>query len=113
MTSNLHIVPYRNDGDAYKLSVSGIPPHLTEEAIKLWGRNNGPDSFIHGVASTLLTEHEAWLEVAFETNERNRCPFRVFLVHGVRKTETGKLVQQVPEFDEFEPRAYRHGNGRI
>ena len=93
---NLYVVPHRDDGNAYELSVQGISSRLVNEALSLWNHGRGADSFVSAVASTLLTENEAWLEVTLDPNSRDGLPFRPLLVHGVRGTATGNLVQEVP-----------------
>ena len=93
---NLHVVPHRNDGDAYELSVQGIAGSMINKALSMWNRGRGADSFVSAVASTLLTEREAWLEVILEPEDREGLPFRPLLVHGVRRAATGNLIQVVP-----------------
>ena len=93
---NLHLVPHRNRRDAYELSVKGISDSMVNDALSLWNRGRGADSFVSAVASTLLTERESWLEVIFNPDNREGLPFRPLLVHGVRRAETGKIVQEVP-----------------
>ena len=105
---NLHIVPYRGNGDAYELSVEETPSRQVTNALSLWGNETGADSFIRAVASTLLTEHEVWLEMVFQTDDRDGLPFRPILVHGVRRMATGKLMQIVPAMDA--PHYHSHGN---
>lgn len=60
---NLHLVPHRNRRDAYELSVQGISDSMVNDALSLWNRGRGAESFVSAVASTLLTERESWLEV--------------------------------------------------
>ena len=96
---NLYVVPHRNKGDAYELSVQGISSSQIKEALSLWNSGRGADSFVSAVASTLLTEHEACLEVIFKPDDRDGLPFRPLLVHGVRKTATGSLIQEVPTLE--------------
>ena len=105
---NLHIVPYRDEGDAYELLVEGTPKHQIENALSLWGNEKGADSFVKAVASTLLTEHEAWLEMVFQTGDREELPFRPILVHGVRRMAKGNLMQTIPELDA--PYYHSHGS---
>ena len=93
---NLHIVPYRDNKDAYELFVDGIPKHKIRESLRLWNRGRGADSFVSTVASTLLTEHEVWLEIVFEPDGPNGLPFIPLIVNGVRQTATGRLIQEVP-----------------
>ena len=93
---NLHLVPHRKRRDAYELSVQGISDSIVNDALSLWNRGRGADSFVTAVASTLLTERECWLEVILNTDNRDGLPFRPLLAHGVRRAATGKIVQEVP-----------------
>ena len=99
---NLGIVPYRNNGHAYGLSVEGMPGDLVEEALSLWNHGRGADSFVSSVASTLLTEQEVWLEMVFTPDGPNGVPFKPLIVYGVRRTAAGKLIQEVPAWDELD-----------
>ena len=92
-----HVVPYRNDGDAYELSVEGISSRLVKEALSLGSGRGGVASFISEVAVTLLTESEACLEVVFNPDVGDRLPFRALLARGVKRTATGKLIQGEPQ----------------
>ena len=93
---NLHVVPHRYDGRAYEVSVQGISSSLVNKALSLRNRGRGADSFVSAVASTLLTEREAWLKVAIKPDAQDGLPFRPLLVHGVRRAENGHLIQEVP-----------------
>ena len=93
---NLHVVPHRHAGDAYELSVQGISSSLVNKALSMWDRGRGADSFVSAVASTLLTEREAWLEVVLKPDGRDGLPFMPLLVHGVRRATDGNLIQEVP-----------------
>ena len=111
---NLHLVPHRSEGDAYELSVcapKGISSGRIKEAISLWDNSTGADSFVSALASTLLTEHEAWLEVIFKPDDRDGLPFRPLLVHGVRKTATGNLIQEMPTLESTGSLDYPHQGG--
>ncbi len=83
-------------GGAYELSAQGISGSQIKKALSLWDNGRGTDSFVSSVATTLLTEHEAWLEVVFTPDDRDGLPFRPVLVHGVRKTTNGNLIQEIP-----------------
>ena len=96
---DLHVVPHRSVGDAYQLSVQGISSSEVNRALSLLGHRRGADSFVSEVAFTLLTEREAWLEVIFEPDDGDGLPFRLLLLHGVRRTATGNLIQEVPELE--------------
>ena len=96
---NLHVVPYRDAGDAYELSVQGMSIGQVNQALSLWDHRRGADGFVSEVASTLLTEREAWLEVIFKPDGGDGLPFRPLLVHGVRRTATGNLIQEVPKLE--------------
>ena len=88
---NLQVVPYRNGEDAYELSVQGTSSSQINEALALspWDSRRGADGFVRVVASALLTEHEAWLEVILKPDDRDGLPFRPLLVHGLRKRQMG------------------------
>ena len=73
-----------------------------KRALSLWDRGRGADSFVRAVASTLLTEREAWLEVILKPDDREGLPFRLLLVQGVSRASTGTLVQEVPVFESSE-----------
>ncbi len=104
---NLGIVPYRNDGHAYRLLVGGAPGDRVEEALTLWNHGQGADSFVSSVASTLLTEQEVWLEMVLRPDGPNGIPFIPVIVHGVRRTATGNLIQEVPAWDELDQQMQR------
>ena len=93
---NLHVLPHRDDGDVYKLSTQGVSSSLVNKSLSLWDRGHGSDSFVSAVASTLLTEHEAWLEVILNPDRRDGLPFRAMLVPGAKRTSTGRLIQKAP-----------------
>ena len=93
---DLQVVPYRNEGDAYELSVQGISGSLVNKALSLWNHGRRADGFVSAVASTLLTECEAWLEVVLKPDGRDGVPFRPLLAHGVRRAACGNLIQEVP-----------------
>ena len=93
---NLHIVPHRDNRDAYELLVDGVSSYKVRESLRLWNRGRGADSFVSAVASTLLTEHEVWLEIVFEPDGPNGLLFIPLIVNGVRQTATGNLIQEVP-----------------
>lgn len=97
---NNRIVPYRTESDAYQLSTDGIERRRVQEALKLWGHRDGPDGFVSAVASSLLTDHEVWIEVIFDENDRNSLPFTLLQAPGVRRTANGKLIQERPKLNE-------------
>ena len=105
---NLHVVPYSDKGDAYELSAQGISSNQIKDALSLWNNGRGVDSFVSAVASTLLTEQEAWLEVIFKPDDRDGLPFRPLPVHGVRKTTAGGLIQEVPTLESSVSSNYPH-----
>ena len=96
---NRRVVPYR-DGGAYQLSTDGIERRRVQEALKLWGHRRGPDGFVSAVASRLLTDHEVWIEVVFDEDNRNLTPFSLLQAPGVRRTANGKLIQERPKLKE-------------
>ena len=87
------VVPYRRHGEAYKLTVKGLPKGMVDDALELSRSGDGVDNFIRAVASTLLMEHEAWLEILVNDPDKEGLPFRVFLVTGVRQTQTGNWTR--------------------
>ena len=97
---NNGIVPYRTEGDAYQLSTDGIERRRVQEALKLWGHRDGPDGFVSSVASSLLTDHEVWIEVIFDEDDHNPLPFTLLQARGVRRTANGKLIQERPKLNE-------------
>ena len=96
---NLHVVPHRDGGDVYQLSVQGISSNQVNQALSLWDHGRGADSFVREVASTLLTEREAWLEVVLKPDGRDGLAFRPMLIHGVSRAINGNLIQEVPVLD--------------
>ena len=97
---NNGIVPYRTEGDAYQLSTDGIERSRVQKALELWGHRDGPDGFVSDVASSLLTDHEVWIEVIFDEDDRNSLPFTLLQAPGVRRTANGKLIQERPKLNE-------------
>ena len=97
---NNGIVPYRSEGDAYQLSTDGIERRRVQEALKPWGHRDGPDGFVSSVASSLLTDHEVWIEIIFDQDDSNPLPFTLLQAPGVRRTASGKLIQERPKLDE-------------
>ena len=87
------VVPYRRHGEAYKLTVKGLPKGMVDGALELSRSGDGVDNFIRAVGSTLLMEHEAWLEILFNDPDKEGLPFRVFPVTGVRQTQTGNWTR--------------------
>ena len=96
---NLHVVPHRDGGDVYQLSVQGISSNQVNQALSLWDQGRGADSFVREVTSTLLTEREAWLEVVLKPAGRDGLAFQPVLVHGVSRAINGNLIQEVPVLD--------------
>ena len=97
---NNNIVPYRSDGDAYQLLTDRIESSRVQDALELWGHRDGPDGFVSAVASSLLTDHEVWIEVIFDEDDSNPLPFTLLQAPGVRRTANGKLIQERPKFNE-------------
>ena len=97
---NSSVVPYRADGRSYQLSTDRADGNRVQEALKLWGHRRGPDGFVSAVASSLLTDHEVWIEVIFDEDDRNLTPFTLLKAPGVRRTLNGKLIQERPKLKE-------------
>ncbi len=95
------VVPYRHDPKAYALSAEGVSPRQIEECLTLGRHGWKLDGFLRRVASSLLTRHEVWLEVAFGDVGRDGAPFAVFEVDGVSRASAGHLVQAPPNRDEL------------
>ena len=102
------VVPYRHHPEPYELFTEGVSGHQVDESLSL-GDAWQLDGFLRAVASRLLTHHEVWLEVAFENESRDQTPFGVSEVDGVRRTETGTLIQELPSRDEL-PDWHRGGD---
>ena len=103
---NNSIVPYRSGGDAYQLLTDRIESSRVQDALELWGHRDGPDGFVSAVASSLLTDHEVWIEVIFDEDDRNPLPFTLLQAPGVTRTANGKLIQERPKLNE-ETHEYR------
>jgi len=99
---NNSIVPYRADGDAYQLSTDGATSGRVQEALKLWGHRDGADGFVSAVASSLLTDHEVWIEIIFDEDSRSFAPFTLLQAPGVRRTANGRLIQERPKLNNGE-----------
>ena len=97
------VVPYRRHREAYELTVKGLPTRTVADALKFPRGRDGVENFIRTVTSTLLMEHEAWLEIMFNNPGREGLPFRVFPVTGVRQTKTGKWIRNtgLPDGPDF------------
>ena len=93
---DLQVVPYRMDGDAYRLSAQGISLTDVNRSLELGQRGDGVDGFVRTVANDLITYHEVWLEITFGDDEHGHPFFRVFPVYGVKQESSGRLVQRVP-----------------
>ena len=105
-----HIVPYRHGPDPYGLSTEGIPAQQVEAALSLGDYAWRLEGFLRAVASRLLTHHEVWLEVTFEDGNGNRTPFQVCEVDGVRQTEEGNLIQELPSLHELPDWSWDRGD---
>ena len=106
----LHVVPYRRRPAAYRLSVSGASPDQLNQSLSLDRDKPRPDGFLRSVATRLLTHHEVWIEVAFGGENRDGTPFRLLAVEGVKRTQNGNLVQELPSRDKL-PDWYGDGDG--
>lgn len=95
---DIRVIPYRNSPGAYALSAEGVPSHRVEASLALGNQAWRLEGFLRAVASSLLRNHEVWLEVTFDSAD---TPFSVFGVDGVRQTNTGSLVQDMPSRDEY------------
>ena len=93
------VVPYRHNPDAYVLTTDGAPRYEVERALSLRNQR-GIASVLRAAALRLLTTHEVWLEVSFESDREERKLFQVTEVDGVRRTRDGGLVQQLPSSEE-------------
>ena len=98
---NRGVVPYRAEGRAYQLSTDGIEHRRVQGSLKLWGNRDGPDGFVRAVASSLLTNHEVWIEVIFDEDDSNPLPFTLLQASEVRRTANGKLIQEQPKLNEW------------
>lgn len=95
------VVPYRHDREPYQLSAEHIRPYLLEECLTLGQHAWRLEGFLRRVASSLLTRHEVWLEVAVGRDDEDGPPFSVFEVDGVRRTASGRLLQAPPIREEL------------
>lgn len=102
------IVPYRHDPKAYELSTVGAHYYQVNKSLRVGNHWHGLDGFLRAVASKLLASHEVWLEVNFENENRDRAPFAISEVLNVSRTETGDLIQKLPNRDEL-PNWFRGG----
>ena len=93
----LYVVPYRNNQGAYKLSAEGISKRFVGNCLRLDNEQSGVDDFIRSVSARLLDQHEVWLEVA--VGEEESSPFGVYAVDWVRRTASGRLIQELPPPD--------------
>ena len=98
-----NVVPYRRHGEPYVLTVNGLSADAVSNALELSRRGDGAESFVNGVASTLLMDHEAWLEIFFNDPSPSGLPFRVFPVTGVRQTRAGSWTRNLgmPDGEAF------------
>ena len=101
------VVPYRNDPEAYTLQTKRLPHYHVNRSLSLGDHARGMDGFLRGITTKLLTNHEVWLEVSFGRSEGNRAPFAVSEVNGVRGSNSGRLIQDLPSLDEL-PEWFRH-----
>ena len=93
---DLQVVPYRMNGDAYRLSAQGMSSTDINRSLELGRHGKGVDGFVRTVANGLITGHEVWLEITFGDDEQGHPFFRVFPVYGVKQESSGRLVQRVP-----------------
>ena len=94
---NTHVVPYRQNTETYQLTVEGASYHQVLEALSPGGRGQRLDGLLRGIASKLLTDHEVWLEIAFNDEDQESVAFGVFEVDGVKRTAEGSLMQVPPD----------------
>ena len=87
------VVPYRRRGEAYRLTVNGLPKDTVDDALELFRSGEGVENFVRTVASALLKEHTAWLEIFFNDPDSEGLPFRVFPATGVRQTQEGNWIR--------------------
>ena len=102
------IVPSRN---TYHLSVEGHPSQQVAKSLGLNPSGSPVDRFIQDISSTLMRNHEVWIEVVYESWEEAGSLFSVFEVDGVKHAETGELVQDVPSQDRLRERAGTQNEG--
>ena len=95
------VVPYRSDPEPYTLRTEGIFHHSVDESLTLGDHEWKIDGFLRGVTTKMLTDHEVWIEVSFGDTGRNRAPFAVCKVDGVRLMDDGRLIQELPSPDEL------------
>ena len=92
------IIPSRRNRRAYVLSAGGVSRHVAESLLVPMGivpdYANTTNDFIEAIADTLLLSQEAWLEVAFDSEENSATPFQVFSVNDVIRTREGDLIQE-------------------
>ena len=97
-----HVVPHLNGGEAYRLRVHGTTRQAVYTALSIdRGARGSPGGFIRTVAPLLLVDREAWLEVAFSTEEESTRQFQVYIVNGVHKEPSGRVTQALPPREEL------------
>ncbi len=69
------VVPHLHRGDAYRLTVSGIPHQILYGSLTIGQNRPGLRGFIRAVASHLFIDSEVWLEVAFDSVEESTTQF--------------------------------------
>ena len=101
-----HLVP-NNTGDTYRLSSDDVPLHSFEDAFFLPETNrNILDGWIEGIATRLLTNHEVWLEVAFD-DLKGEALFQVFPVDGQIEVVNKSMIQRLPTKEDL-PQWYQN-----
>ena len=82
------VIPYRSLRDAYRLSADGpVTPRLF--TIRPLREGQGVEDFIRVVASYLLRNFEASIEVAVDPLEGNSQPIRLSFVDGISPQSSG------------------------
>ena len=89
---------YRDNGEA---GVKAQGHQAVYSSLSIDPNARGLDGFIQTVASLLLIDSEAWLEVAFCSEEESTTQFQMHIVSGVHQEPAGRITQDLPHRDEL------------
>ena len=104
-----HLIPIRRRVPAYQLCSEGVSPQQVVDSLNLDNQfRPSLEIFLEKVASKLLSDFEVWIEVATPT-DRSITPFVLFDVDGVKRTKSGRLIQELPGIDKVPDWAREQG----
>ena len=104
-----HLIPIRRRVPAYQLCSEGVSPRQVVDSLNL-DRLSRPslERFLEEVALKLIRDFEVWIEVATPT-DKSTTPFVLFDVDRVKRTKSGRLIQELTGIDQVPDWAREQG----